>query len=84
MPTILVVDDEVKIARLVRDYMEASGFRAVMAHDGQSALAQFRYERPDLVILDLNLPPGSGQGRPMDGLDVARAIRRERDDRETS
>ena len=71
MPTILVVDDEPKIARLVRDYLEASGFRAVMAHDGQSALAQFRYERPDLVVLDLNLPG-------IDGLDVARAIRQER------
>ena len=71
MTTILVVDDEPKIARLVRDYMEASGFRAVMAHDGKTALAQFRYERPDLVVLDLNLPG-------MDGIDVARAIRQER------
>jgi len=84
MPTILVVDDEIKIARLVRDYLEASGLRAIMAHDGQSALAQFRYERPDLVVLDLNLPPGSStgrpmdSGRPMDGLDVARAMRQER------
>jgi len=71
MTTILVVDDEPKIARLVRDYMEASGFRAVMAHDGKAALAQFRYERPDLVVLDLNLPG-------MNGIDVARAIRQER------
>jgi DNA-binding response OmpR family regulator len=71
MTTILVVDDELKIARLVRDYLEASGFRAVIAHDGKTALAQFRYERPDLVVLDLNLPG-------MDGLDVARAIRQER------
>jgi two-component system alkaline phosphatase synthesis response regulator PhoP len=76
MTTILVVDDEPKIARLVRDYLEASGFRAVIAHDGETALAQFRYERPDLIVLDLNLP--GGQGRAMDGLDVARAVRQER------
>ncbi len=68
MSTILVVDDEPKIARLVRDYLEAAGFRVVTAYDGKEALAQFRYERPDLVILDLNLPG-------MDGLSVARAIR---------
>ena len=71
MNTILVVDDERKIVRLVSDYLEANGFRVVTAHDGQTALAQFRYERPDLVILDLNLPA-------MDGLDVARTIRQER------
>jgi two-component system alkaline phosphatase synthesis response regulator PhoP len=69
--TVLVVDDEAKIARLVRDYLEAAGFRVVVAHDGKTALAQVRYERPDLVVLDLNLPG-------MDGLDVARAIRQER------
>ena len=68
MSTILVVEDEFKIARLVRDYLEAAGFRVVTAYDGQEALAQFRHERPDLVILDLNLPG-------MDGLAVARAIR---------
>jgi len=64
-----VVDDEVKIARPVRDYLEKAGFRVLTAYDGPTALAQFRQERPDLVVLDLNLPG-------MDGLDVARAIRR--------
>jgi two-component system alkaline phosphatase synthesis response regulator PhoP len=68
MNTILVVDDEKRIVQLVRDYLEAAGFRVVTAHDGKMALAQFRHERPDLVVLDLNLPG-------MDGLDVARAIR---------
>jgi two-component system alkaline phosphatase synthesis response regulator PhoP len=71
MSTILVVDDEKKIVRLVSDYLQAAGFRVVTAHDGKTAMAQFRYERPDLVVLDLNLPG-------MDGLDVARAIRQER------
>jgi len=69
---ILVVDDEPKIVKLARDYLEQSGFRVVAAGDGPTALAITRQERPDLVVLDLNLP-GS------DGLDVCRALRRESD-----
>lgn len=70
--TILVVEDEPKIARLARDYLERSGFRVVTAADGNSAVDVAQRERPDLVVLDLNLP-----GR--DGRDVCRAIRRESD-----
>lgn len=69
---ILVVDDEPKIARLACDYLEKGGYRAVSAGDGAVALAAARHERPDLVVLDLNLPG-------MDGLDVCRALRRESD-----
>jgi DNA-binding response OmpR family regulator len=69
---ILVVDDELKIVKLVRAYLERAGFTVVTAHDGQEALAVFRYERPNLVVLDLMLPG-------MDGLDVCRAIRRSSD-----
>ncbi len=67
---ILIVEDEHKIARLVRLYLEEAGFEAVAIHDGAQAIPAFRHERPDLVILDLNLPG-------MDGLDVCRALRRE-------
>ena len=67
---ILVVDDEPKIVRIARDYLERSGFRIVPAYDGASALAAARQEKPDLVVLDLNLPE-------MDGLDVCRTLRRE-------
>jgi two-component system alkaline phosphatase synthesis response regulator PhoP len=70
--TILVVDDEPKIVKQARDYLERSGFRVVTAGDGKTALAQARHERPDLIVLDLNLPE-------MDGLDVCRALRRESD-----
>jgi two-component system alkaline phosphatase synthesis response regulator PhoP len=73
---ILVVDDEQRIAHLVRDYLQAAGFQVYTAYDGPTALAQFRHERPDLVVLDLNLPPDSA-GRTMDGIDVTRAIRGE-------
>jgi DNA-binding response OmpR family regulator len=69
MRTILVVEDEMKIARLVRDYLEHAGFEAIVASDGDSALSIARGHRPDLVILDLGLP-----GR--DGLDVTRELRR--------
>jgi two-component system alkaline phosphatase synthesis response regulator PhoP len=66
--TILVVDDEPEIVRLVRDYLEHSGFAVVTAGDGPSALRAARMQRPDLVILDLGLPG-------IDGLDVTRALR---------
>lgn len=70
MKTILVVDDEPRIVRLARDYLEHGGFRVVSAEDGASALASFRRDKPDLVILDLGLPA-------VDGLDVTRSIRRD-------
>ena len=53
---ILVVDDEPKIVKQAKDYLERSGFGVVTAADGNMALAQARRERPDLVVLDLNLP----------------------------
>jgi two-component system alkaline phosphatase synthesis response regulator PhoP len=67
---ILVVDDEPKIIKLARDYLEHSGYRVQSATDGKTALAITRHEKPDLIVLDLNLPA-------MDGLDVCRSIRRE-------
>lgn len=69
MKRILVVEDEMKIARLVRDYLEHAGFDVTVAGDGDAAVASVRGNRPDLVVLDLGLP-----GR--DGLDVARELRR--------
>jgi len=70
--TILVVDDEPKIVKQARDYLERSGYRVIGAPDGKTALASARTERPHLIVLDLNLPE-------MDGLDVCRALRRESD-----
>ena len=69
---ILVVDDEPKIVRVLRGYLEAAGFQVTAAYDGTEALAAFRDEPPDLIVLDLMLPE-------VDGLDVARAVRRESD-----
>ncbi len=69
MKTILVVDDEPKIATLARDYLEHAGFAVLTAADGPSALTTIRQRRPDLVVLDLGLPG-------LDGLDVTRELRR--------
>ncbi len=68
MKTVLVVEDEMKIARVVRDYLERAGFDVLVAGDGESALSSVRGAKPDLIVLDLGLP-----GR--DGLDVAREVR---------
>jgi len=68
MKTVLVVDDEPKIAQLARDYLERAGFAVLVAGDGRSALQAIRTRRPDLVVLDLGLPE-------MDGLDLTRAAR---------
>jgi two-component system alkaline phosphatase synthesis response regulator PhoP len=68
--TVLVIDDEPKIADLCRDYLRAAGYGVLTAGDGAEGLALARRERPDLVVLDLMLPG-------MDGLDVCRALRRE-------
>ena len=69
---ILVVDDEQKIVKIARDYLEKNGYRVLSAGDGVTALAMARHEKPDLIILDLMLPK-------MDGLDVCRSLRRESD-----
>ncbi len=69
---ILVVDDEPKVARLARDYLEKNGFRVLTASDGQSALTTARREKPDLIVLDLMLPN-------IDGREVCKILRRESD-----
>ena len=67
---ILIVDDEVKIIRGIRKYLESSGFSVIEAYDGLSGLSMARREKPDLIVLDLMLPE-------MDGLDVCRKIRQD-------
>ncbi len=66
---ILVVDDDEKILRLVRMYLEREGFTVREARDGQAALAAIALHDPALVVLDLMIPE-------IDGLSVLRAIRR--------
>jgi len=70
--TILVVDDEPEIVRLVRSYLEQEGYRVVIAYNGEEALYAARHEKPDLVVLDVLMPK-------MDGLEFTRRVRREQD-----
>jgi DNA-binding response OmpR family regulator len=67
---ILVVDDDAKIVRLVRTYLERDGFAVVTAADGPAALDAIETHRPALVVLDLMLPE-------LDGRAVIRAVRRD-------
>lgn len=66
---ILVADDEEKIARMVGSYLEANGFKPILAFDGFRALALFKEEAPACLILDINMPGSNG-------LDVAREVRK--------
>jgi DNA-binding response OmpR family regulator len=67
---ILVVDDDAKIVRLVRTYLERDGFMVVTASDGPGALDAIETHAPALVVLDLMLPE-------LDGRAVIRAVRRD-------
>ncbi|MFN3674552.1 MAG: response regulator transcription factor [Sphingomonas pseudosanguinis] len=58
--TILVVDDEVAIRRLLRNTLEQAGHQVVEARDGREALARAAADHPDAVLLDLGLPDRDG------------------------
>lgn len=69
MATVLIIEDEPELVSVLRTYLEKAGFSVLTAYRGDTGLAAWENRRPDLVLLDLNLPG-------MDGLDVAREIRR--------
>ena len=68
----LVVEDDLALSDVIAFTMRRSGFDVVTAYDGQSGLDMWTAERPDLVLLDLNLPK-------LDGLSVCRRIRSQAD-----
>jgi DNA-binding response OmpR family regulator len=70
MPTVMVVDDEPNIIELVRITLEDDRVRIVVAADGEEALTVAHLERPDLILLDVNLPD-------LSGLEVCRRLRAE-------
>jgi two-component system alkaline phosphatase synthesis response regulator PhoP len=72
MASILIVEDEPELVRVLRSYLESAGYSVLSASRGDTGLSTWEHKKPDLVILDLNLPG-------MDGLDVARQIRRKGD-----
>ena len=69
MSTILIIEDETELVKVLRSYLSQTGFEVLTASRGDTGLSTWEHKRPDLVLLDLNLPG-------MDGLDVAREIRR--------
>ena len=70
--TVLIIEDDTRIAKWVKVYFERAGFSAEVAHDGESGLALARSLTPDLIILDLMLPR-------LDGVDLCNILRRESD-----
>jgi len=68
--TILVVDDETTLRETLVEALELEGYRAIPAADGREALARFRADHPDLVLLDLMLPE-------LSGVEVCRILRAE-------
>ncbi|NMC13853.1 MAG: response regulator transcription factor [Chloroflexi bacterium] len=69
MSTILIIEDEPELVKVLRAYLEQAGFTVLAAYRGDTGLSTWEHKKPDAVILDLNLPG-------MDGLDVAKEIRR--------
>jgi len=68
MPNLLLVEDDTKLARVVRDYLEEYGYRVFVEKRGDLAAKRILEENPDAVILDVNLPG-------MDGFSVCRQVR---------
>ena len=66
--TILIVDDDPQITRLLRGYVEQAGYHVIVAHTGKGALQTIYNQRPALLILDLGLPD-------LDGWEITRTIR---------
>jgi len=58
--TILVVDDEPRIAQIAADYLRQAGYEVATAGDGRTALDRARATPPDLIVLDLGLPRVDG------------------------
>ncbi len=70
--TVLIIEDDTRIANWVKVYFERAGFSAEVSHDGESGLALARNLAPDLIILDLMLPR-------LDGVALCRILRQESD-----
>jgi DNA-binding response OmpR family regulator len=69
MNTVLIIEDEKELAKVLKAYLERAGYEVLMAEKGDLGLNLWRENQPSLVLLDLNLPE-------MDGIDIAKEIRK--------
>jgi len=67
-PLVLIADDEPDVVLVTKTRLEVNGFRVVVAYDGEQALARFRTEKPDILLLDLKMPK-------LDGYQVCRILK---------
>jgi len=67
-PSVLLVDDDVDLVALLRDYLASDGFAVTVAHEGESALRRFAAQPPDIAVVDVMMPGFSG-------IEVLRRIR---------
>ena len=72
MSTILIIEDEVELVKILKIYLEKAGYQVLLASRGDQGLTLWEQNKPDLLIIDLNLPG-------IDGLDVTRTIRKKSD-----
>lgn len=72
MATVLIIEDEKELTKVLQAYLEKAGYTVLSAERGDTGLSSWQHHKPDMVLLDLNLPG-------MDGLDVAKEIRRQGD-----
>lgn len=68
-PRILLVDDDLKNSMLLKRFIEAEGYEVIYAENGRAALEMYREFRPDLILLDINMPE-------LDGFEMAGIIRK--------
>lgn len=70
--SVFIVDDDVKLTKLLKSYFDKEGFVTYLAHEGSNVVPAVKEKKPDIIILDLMLPG-------MDGWEICRRIRREND-----
>lgn len=70
--SVFIVDDDVKITKLLKSYFDKEGFVTYLAHEGEGAVQAIRDKNPDIVVLDLMLPG-------LDGWEICRRLRKESD-----